>query len=144
MGRALKRVPSDFDWPLGTIWPGYMVSFENILERYLPSMSYEERHQLELHFGRLLNLPTVNYGYGSEDYVDYTFLEPPTGEGYQLWETTSEGSPQSPVFMTLDELCAWCEENATTFADNGATAEEWKKMLSDGLVYHQEGNVMFL
>lgn len=27
-------------------------------------------------------------------------IEPPTGRGYQLWETVSEGSPISPVFAT--------------------------------------------
>lgn len=42
--------------------------------------------------------------------------DPPLGEGYQLWENCTEGSPQSPVFKTLDELCTWCEPNATTFA----------------------------
>lgn len=26
MGRALKRVPMDFDYPLGTIWSGYDAS----------------------------------------------------------------------------------------------------------------------
>lgn len=70
--------------------------------------------------------------------------EPPAGEGYQLWETVTEGSPQSPVFATLDALCEWCTENATTFANYTASAEEWKKMLSDDLVYHQEGNNIFL
>ncbi len=71
-------------------------------------------------------------------------VEPPTGEGYQLWETTSEGSPKSPVFATLDDLCEWCEDNATTFADYHATAEEWKKMLSEDFVSHQEGNIIFM
>lgn len=33
--------------------------------------------------------------------------EPPTGEGWQAWETTTEGSPTSPVFATPDELVAW-------------------------------------
>lgn len=33
--------------------------------------------------------------------------EPPTGEGYQLWETVSEGSPVSPVFATAQELAEW-------------------------------------
>lgn len=32
-------------------------------------------------------------------------VEPPIGEGYQLWETTSEGSPVSPVFTAIEELC---------------------------------------
>jgi hypothetical protein len=30
--------------------------------------------------------------------------EPPTGEGWQLWETTSEGSPITRVFATKEEL----------------------------------------
>lgn len=33
--------------------------------------------------------------------------EPPTGEGWQAWETTSEGSPISPVFRTAEELATW-------------------------------------
>jgi hypothetical protein len=70
--------------------------------------------------------------------------EPPTGEGFQLWETTSEGSPSSPVFATLDELCSWCATNATTFGRFTATAEEWKRMLDGGVVAHSEGNAVFL
>lgn len=30
--------------------------------------------------------------------------EPPTGEGWQLWETVSEGSPVTPVFATREGL----------------------------------------
>lgn len=33
--------------------------------------------------------------------------EPPTGEGWQLWETVSEGSPISPVFDTPEGLARW-------------------------------------
>lgn len=33
--------------------------------------------------------------------------EPPTGDGWQAWETVSEGSPISPVFATADELVEW-------------------------------------
>ncbi len=69
--------------------------------------------------------------------------EPPAGEGYQLWETTSEGSPSSPVFSTLDELCSWCADYATTFADNKTSAEGWKKMLEEDNVHHQEGRMIF-
>lgn len=71
-------------------------------------------------------------------------IEPPKGEGFQLWETTSEGSPSSPVFKTLDELCEWCEKNATTFASFKASKSEWIKMLSEDHVYHQEGCNVFL
>jgi hypothetical protein len=33
--------------------------------------------------------------------------DPPEGEGWQLWETTSEGSPMSPVFAAPEELAGW-------------------------------------
>lgn len=34
-------------------------------------------------------------------------VEPPAGDGWQLWETVSEGSPISPVFATDEELTRW-------------------------------------
>lgn len=33
--------------------------------------------------------------------------EPPEGEGWQLWETVSEGSPITPVFATPEELATY-------------------------------------
>lgn len=33
--------------------------------------------------------------------------QPPEGEGWQLWETVSEGSPISQVFKTPEELARW-------------------------------------
>lgn len=32
---------------------------------------------------------------------------PPKGDGWQLWETVSEGSPISPVFHSAEELAYW-------------------------------------
>jgi hypothetical protein len=58
-------------------------------------------------------------------YDNWTGTEPPEGEGWQLWETTSEGSPQSPVFASAEALAAWCEGNATVFADMRWTAAQW-------------------
>lgn len=37
---------------------------------------------------------------------------PPKGEGWQVWETVSEGSPVSPVFATADELATWMSDPA--------------------------------
>lgn len=36
--------------------------------------------------------------------------EPPAGEGWQLWETVTEGSPKSPVFATAEELVTWMSD----------------------------------
>lgn len=33
--------------------------------------------------------------------------DPPRGDAWQLWETTSEGSPVSPAFATAEELARW-------------------------------------
>lgn len=100
MGRMLKRVPMEFDWPLRRVWPGYLKG---------------------------------------------QAVDPPMGEGYQLWETTTEGSPVSPVFVTLDELCEWAEKNVGTWGDdNKITAAEWKRMLTEGFVHHREGNRIFI
>lgn len=54
-------------------------------------------------------------GHGSVESYDgqraeaeaWTAEVPPTGDGWQLWETVSEGSPVSPVFSTADELAQW-------------------------------------
>lgn len=35
---------------------------------------------------------------------EWTGVEPPTGEGWQVWETVSEGSPITPVFPTKEAL----------------------------------------
>lgn len=37
-------------------------------------------------------------------------IEPPAGDGWQLWETVSEGSPISPVFATAEELAGWMSD----------------------------------
>lgn len=57
--------------------------------------------------------------------------EPPLGVGWQLWETVSEGSPQSPVFGSAGELADWCAVNASPFADLRWTREQWFRFISD-------------
>lgn len=39
--------------------------------------------------------------------------DPPTGEGWQLWETVSEGSPISPVFDSAEGLIQWLTTDYT-------------------------------
>lgn len=76
---------------------------------------------------------------------DWQSFEPPTGEGFQLWSTTTEGHPMTPVFATLEELCAYCEkESVSVFGYNTLTKEEWFESLSGGLVVHKEGNAVFI
>lgn len=39
-------------------------------------------------------------------YDEWKGADPPIGEGWQVWETVSEGSPVSPVFSTKEALVA--------------------------------------
>lgn len=50
--------------------------------------------------------------------------EPPCGEGWQIWETVSEGSPISPVFETPEELAKHME-NTRWGADEGTSYDRW-------------------
>lgn len=50
--------------------------------------------------------------------------EPPAGEGYQIWETVSEGSPISPVFATPEALAEYMAGREWG-ADKGTSYEAW-------------------
>jgi hypothetical protein len=223
MGREIKRVPLDFQWPLHTVWSGfrmppalqlpecpactgdgYSVEARAIAETFYPHqidgpnaqrLAWGDKlGQAEVDHlvgkGRLRDLHTrqpsednprawewvseprtaadVNAaqrrgGLGSHDAInrgllvafrcdrlgivvecprclghgdlgtdaqrqareDWTGHEPPTGEGWQIWETVSEGSPVSPVFPTQAALIAaliadgHSEQAARNFAAHG-------------------------
>jgi hypothetical protein len=55
---------------------------------------------------------------------DWNRTEPPKGEGWQVWETVSEGSPVSPVFATAEELV----EHLVGSGHSQAAAENFVKM----------------
>ena len=61
---------------------------------------------------------------GKAAYEAWVREEPPTGEGYQVWETVSEGSPVSPVFETPEGLASWMASNPHG-TDKGTTYEQW-------------------
>jgi hypothetical protein len=45
-----------------------------------------------------------------ESYEKWEQTDPPKGEGWQIWETVSHGSPVSPVFATKEELVEYLIE----------------------------------
>ena len=59
--------------------------------------------------------------------------EPPAGDGYQIWETVSEGSPVSPVFSTPEALATWMViPGNDTSVSKGTTYEQWMGFLKVG------------
>lgn len=183
MGRELKRVALDFNWPLEKVWEGYIGprsrrcpdcehgytkarewleslthllliaggdSVRGKLHPWLSSL--ESRSTNEPPSKDMVELTTGLAGrppgfgnmhdaldrYSAEEKIiqaagldpkkwgicqtcqgegvhpedvnigkDWQRTEPPTGEGYQVWETVSEGSPVSPVFPTTEACIAW-------------------------------------
>lgn len=111
MGRELKRVALDFDWPLHRTWPGYCNPWYLACEKCDGSGCDECNED--------------GVAKGAQPFYDaWTEIEPPTGEGYQIWETVSEGSPISPVFATPEVLARYME-NATRGKWNETPYETW-------------------
>lgn len=54
----------------------------------------------------------------------WTPTEPPTGEGFQLWQTVSEGGPCSPVFDTVEGLAEWLAANDKSITSH-LTYDDW-------------------
>jgi len=59
----------------------------------------------------------------------WTRSEPPAGDGYQIWETVSEGSPISPVFASAEELARYMAGRKWG-GDNGSSYETWLKFIN--------------
>lgn len=125
--REVRPVPMDWQHPQegGTYRDG--------TPRYVPLFSRADlrRDLAELdrqaEAGDLASMEPVFF----QDYMP----EIPEGTpyGYQLYETTTEGTPVSPVFATLEELAAWCERGATVFRrDQFWTREQWLASFRNG------------
>ena len=141
MGREVKRVPLDFDYPLHKVWYGYQIVFCH--------EDYEGGCERCQEFARVMGIPPKVYKHIQDDspcpdWRKHFKVDPPEGEGWQLWETTTEGSPASPVFKTPEELAEWCEGNATVFADIKATKEEWLEAIQGGLIAAKCGSALFI
>ena len=139
MSRILKRVPLDFKYE--GVWKGYAPTIKElkdipeIVTAFPEILTFNnDSPSVCLECDRIFNDCREDAKHclaHNKDLKKIWHHEPPTGEGYQLWETTTEGSPQSPVFESLEELCDWAEENATAFADFKITKEEWFKIFTE-------------
>jgi hypothetical protein len=126
MGREIKRVPFDFDWPIGQVWVGYMFSICNTISKYVKDSP--RNCEICKQFAHIVGLNIAEHGCPELP----SKLEVPIGEGYQLWETTSEGSPISPVFATPEELAKWLFENKiSTFGGMTTTYENWLEFIKN-------------
>lgn len=58
------------------------------------------------------------------DHEAWEATDPPSGDGWQLWQTVSEGGPISPVFATADGLIEWMTTPAAKWGASGPWPRE--------------------
>ena len=128
-------------WSKGAGWqpkePPYVPSAREVNEWSLDGLGHDSCNQGAVAKARCerLGLPHLCSACGGEGHIwpsedakavyeAWEQYEPPAGDGYQVWETVSEGSPISPVFATPEALAA---HMATTRwgADKGTSYETW-------------------
>lgn len=64
-------------------------------------------------------------------YESWEQEEPPAGDGWQVWETVSEGSPITPVFSTPEALARWCaNDDNDKSVTRGLSYERWLKFIT--------------
>lgn len=125
MGREVKRVPIDFDWPQKVTWPGYQRSPCDKIEQSA-ERAQQDKCELCRHWARLAGIE-LRYDCPALE------IEPPAGDGWQMWENTSDGSPISPAFETPEELARWlADTGASACARQTATYDEWLAMIRQG------------
>lgn len=141
MGRQLRKVPKNWEHPKdknGKYIPMYNIYYGDVLKEWLEN---HEKWEKDAHPDLIKN-PALK-----ENYSFYAMWEPfPDPNHYltkkytenelthiQLYETTSEGTPISPVFLKekFDTLCEYAATYLTVFADFKVTKDEWKAMLSN-------------
>lgn len=155
MGRELRKVPANWEHPKkddGHYQPmndryyldelnEWLVGHELWLNGTHPDLRKDPSLKLKYPFFAMYHGGPPNV-----DYYQTIKYSPEELTHIQLYETTTEGTPKSPIFKAdeLDKLCEYAAEHCTTFATAKATKEQWMKMLNDGLVFHQSGNAIFI
>jgi len=142
MGREVRRVPADWAHPCRTdggksLQPMYDRSFAEDARRWKEQfLAWENGHNDV--FDRPRNEDDTGefweYGGNPPDREYYCPDWPEeTRTHYQMYETTSEGTPISPVMETPEELAQWLvDNNASAFAYQTASYEAWLRIAKGG------------
>ncbi len=146
MGREVRRVPKGWKHPrddsgqyiplydknfpeAASKWKAEFAQWENgFRKRFYPEEGWEPREGDQL---------TMEFWEWNGDPPDREFYRPDWPEEsrthYQMYESTTEGTPISPVFDTPERLARWLADNkASAFADMTATYEEWLRVCQGG------------
>ncbi len=136
MGREVRRVPPDWKhpeigrYPNGAIkyQPKRKWSYKEAKADYDEEKAAWERGDFPFYASEENKKMSFEEWSGEAPNPDYYMPEFPEGSctHFQMYETTSEGTPISPVMATIEELARWlAENNAPAFGSMTATYEQW-------------------
>ena len=141
MGREIRRVPKDWQHPtehgrLKPLFYGAGGRYEKQAREWLAEAVEWSSGARPAYAGE--DAPEFYWDYeGGPREAESYMLVGVSDEActhLMLYESTSEGTPLSPAFETVEAVAEWAAEHATTFADFKATKEAWLAMLGRGLV----------
>ena len=157
MGREIRRVPADWQHPIEfrstyirggvqSYGPVYKPLFGASVSKRIAEWE-EEKAQWERDLRRSYGdekwvpLESRHDGISFEEWdgprpdpADYMPEWPDEQRTHlQMYETTSEGTPISPVLATAEELARWLADNeASAFGSKTATYEDWLAVAKGG------------
>lgn len=125
MGREIRRVPPDWEHPrrtaeectyyqkAGDYKPLHDNDYESAAEEWCTGFHLwnEGEHPDQLEgYGKSCKYFWEYSSPPNEEYYRARKWTPGEATAYQIYETVSEGTPKSPVFLTLDDMKAWLIE----------------------------------
>ncbi len=124
MGRELRRVAADWQHPkderTGRYVPKFDGSYQKAAADWHAGYAAFKPDDICKHYWEYANTPD------EDGYMYYAPPDPETLTHFQMYETTSEGTPISPVFASVEELARWlADTGASAFGRMTATYEEW-------------------
>jgi hypothetical protein len=131
MGKQVKRVPINFDWPLNKIWWGYELP-EVVCQTCAGTGS-----SVQLLTPDLIQKGEIRHIHNRDRCLTCDgkgrirpIIEIPTGTGYQLWDTAHNWSPVSLVFLTPEQLASWLtDKRVFAFGIFTLSYEQWLDFL---------------
>jgi len=141
MGREVRRVPQNWEHPKdadGSYKPLFKEAYAKACQDWKEGFLLWENKQ---------DPYADKEDYAKYEYWDYAGMPPEEKyyspdwkqeerTHYQMYETTSEGTPISPVKETPEQLAKWLTDHgASSFADRTATYDQWLSMIGKGLTF---------
>lgn len=141
MGREVRKVPANWQHPKGgrfgrdhyaPLFYGAGGRFEKKAQAWLDEANKWAAGERPDYAGNDAPQFYQDWDGPPPESEDYMLAGVPDSEctHYQLYESTSEGTPLGPPFATLEEVATHAAEHASTFASFRATKEDWLRMLS--------------